>query len=123
MGGAGLGTLSVSTLHHPGPHPALVPLEAALCGCHSRPHLWVENGAAWWGRWLIHWAPYCPQADLSSLAEIENALVVFCMATYGEGDPTDNAQDFYDWLQEADADLSGVKYAVSLLSPPNPRAK
>lgn len=36
------------------------------------------------------------------------------MATYGEGDPTDNAQDFYDWLQETDMDLSGVKYAVSL---------
>lgn len=35
------------------------------------------------------------------------------MATYGEGDPTDNAQDFYDWLQEADADLSGLRYAVS----------
>ncbi|XP_029076443.1 NADPH--cytochrome P450 reductase isoform X1 [Monodon monoceros] len=50
--------------------------------------------------------------DLSSLSEIENALAVFCMATYGEGDPTDNAQDFYDWLQETDVDLSGVKYAV-----------
>lgn len=35
------------------------------------------------------------------------------MATYGEGDPTDNAQDFYDWLQEADADLSGLRFAVS----------
>lgn len=54
-----------------------------------------------------------PQADLSSLPEIEKALAVFCMATYGEGDPTDNAQDFYDWLQETDVDLSGVKYAVS----------
>lgn len=35
------------------------------------------------------------------------------MATYGEGDPTDNAQDFYDWLQETDVDLTGVKFAVS----------
>ncbi|XP_035136173.2 NADPH--cytochrome P450 reductase isoform X1 [Callithrix jacchus] len=51
-------------------------------------------------------------ADLSSLPEIENSLVVFCMATYGEGDPTDNAQDFYDWLQETDMDLSGVKFSV-----------
>lgn len=51
-------------------------------------------------------------ADLSRLTEIDNALAVFCMATYGEGDPTDNAQDFYDWLQETDTDLSGFKYAV-----------
>lgn len=36
------------------------------------------------------------------------------MATYGEGDPTDNAQDFYDWLQETDVDLTGVKFAVSV---------
>ncbi|XP_020861302.1 NADPH--cytochrome P450 reductase [Phascolarctos cinereus] len=54
-------------------------------------------------------------ADLSSLPEIDNALALFCMATYGEGDPTDNAQDFYDWLQETDADLSGVKFAVFAL--------
>nr|KAF6441920.1 cytochrome p450 oxidoreductase [Rousettus aegyptiacus] len=51
-------------------------------------------------------------ADLSHLPEIENSLTVFCMATYGEGDPTDNAQDFYDWLQETNVDLSGVKYAL-----------
>ncbi|XP_071481377.1 NADPH--cytochrome P450 reductase-like [Diadema antillarum] len=50
--------------------------------------------------------------DLSQLADIENSLVIFCMATYGEGDPTDNAQEFYDWLQEGNGDLTGVKYAV-----------
>lgn len=39
------------------------------------------------------------------------------MATYGEGDPTDNAQDFYDWLQENDDEnLSGLNYTVSLSS-------
>lgn len=35
------------------------------------------------------------------------------MATYGEGDPTDNAQDFYDLLQEGDLDLDGVNFAAS----------
>lgn len=57
----------------------------------------------------------CLQSDLSRLSEIDKSLAVFCMATYGEGDPTDNAQDFYDWLQEADADLSGLRFAVSAL--------
>lgn len=55
------------------------------------------------------------QAELSRLSEIENSLAIFCMATYGEGDPTDNAQDFYDWLQENDDEnLSGLNYTVSL---------
>uniref|UniRef100_U3F8N0 NADPH--cytochrome P450 reductase n=2 Tax=Micrurus TaxID=8634 RepID=U3F8N0_MICFL len=51
-------------------------------------------------------------SDLTHLSEIDKSLAVFCMATYGEGDPTDNAQDFYDWLQDTDAKLSGIKYAV-----------
>lgn len=56
------------------------------------------------------------QGELSRLSEIENSLAIFCMATYGEGDPTDNAQDFYDWLQENEEDLSGLNYTVSLCS-------
>lgn len=28
-------------------------------------------------------------------------LVMFCMATYGEGDPTDNAQAFHEWMVRA----------------------
>lgn len=57
------------------------------------------------------------QAELSRLSEIENSIAIFCMATYGEGDPTDNAQDLYDWLQENDGEsLSGIKYTVSLSS-------
>ncbi|XP_016088270.1 P450 (cytochrome) oxidoreductase b [Sinocyclocheilus grahami] len=54
-------------------------------------------------------------SELSRLTEIENSIAIFCLATYGEGDPTDNAQDFYDWLQEGDADFSGVKYTVFAL--------
>ena len=54
----------------------------------------------------------CEMEDLSRLTEIEKSLAIFCMATYGEGDPTDNAQEFFDWLQDGSADLTGVNYAV-----------
>ena len=40
-------------------------------------------------------------------------MAVFCLATYGEGDPTDNAMEFVDWLKNGDADLNGLNYAVS----------
>lgn len=36
------------------------------------------------------------------------------MATYGEGDPTDNAMEFYEWLKNGEPDLSGLNYAVSM---------
>ena len=35
------------------------------------------------------------------------------MATYGEGDPTDNAQELYENLQQGDLNLNGLKYAVN----------
>ena len=34
------------------------------------------------------------------------------MATYGEGDPTDNAQELYEQLQQGDLNLNGLNYAV-----------
>ena len=38
------------------------------------------------------------------------------MATYGEGDPTDNAQEFYNWLQNAnDVNLDGLRYTVRII--------
>ena len=49
---------------------------------------------------------------MSKLIEVPNALAVFIMATYGEGDPTDNAQEFYDFIHQDDCDLNGLKYAV-----------
>jgi len=51
-------------------------------------------------------------AELGAISEIENSLALFCMATYGEGDPTDNAQIMYDFLQEGECDLAGLNYAV-----------
>lgn len=50
--------------------------------------------------------------DLARLSEIPNAVVIFIVATYGEGDPTDNAQELYDFLQQGECDLQGVKYGV-----------
>ena len=39
-------------------------------------------------------------------------MAVFCLATYGEGDPTDNAQAFFDWLQEGGIEFNGKKEMV-----------
>ncbi|XP_046680657.1 NADPH--cytochrome P450 reductase isoform X2 [Homalodisca vitripennis] len=50
--------------------------------------------------------------ELINMKDIPNSLAVFCLATYGEGDPTDNAMDFYEWLQNGEADLTGLNYAV-----------
>jgi flavodoxin len=39
---------------------------------------------------------------------------IFLVATYGEGDPTDNARSCFDWLQDEgkEGDLDGMTYAV-----------
>ncbi|XP_006822355.1 NADPH--cytochrome P450 reductase-like [Saccoglossus kowalevskii] len=54
----------------------------------------------------------CEMEDLSKMGEIENSFAVFCMATYGEGDPTDNAQEFHEWLEDGTSELNDLKYAV-----------
>ena len=46
------------------------------------------------------------------MSEIPNSLAVFMLSTYGDGDPTDNAQELYDYLQQGQCDLNGLKYAV-----------
>lgn len=47
-------------------------------------------------------------------------LAIFLVATYGEGDPTDNAMAFAKWLKDADGEipasyLQGVNYFVFAL--------
>jgi len=46
----------------------------------------------------------------------EAKFVVLVFATYGEGEPTDNAKDFYEWIRSEDRgqdlNLSGVQYTV-----------
>jgi NADPH-ferrihemoprotein reductase len=55
----------------------------------------------------------CDMEELLQLKDIEKSLAVFCLATYGEGDPTDNAMEFYEWITNGDVDLTGLNYAVS----------
>lgn len=54
----------------------------------------------------------CDMEELLHLKDIPNSLAVFCLATYGEGDPTDNAMEFYEWITNGDADLTGLNYSV-----------
>ncbi|XP_055620902.1 NADPH--cytochrome P450 reductase isoform X1 [Toxorhynchites rutilus septentrionalis] len=54
----------------------------------------------------------CDMEELLSLKDIDKSLAVFCLATYGEGDPTDNCMEFYEWIQNNDVDFTGLNYAV-----------
>ncbi|EJW85832.1 FAD binding domain-containing protein, partial [Wuchereria bancrofti] len=50
--------------------------------------------------------------DFEKINEISDVLLVLFMATYGEGDPTDNAQEFYQHILNTDLNLTGVNFAV-----------
>ncbi|CAD5221670.1 unnamed protein product [Bursaphelenchus xylophilus] len=50
--------------------------------------------------------------ELCKITQIENPLLIACMATYGEGDPTDNAQGLFEYLNNNDPDFSGLHFAV-----------
>ena len=42
--------------------------------------------------------------DLEDEDETNGVIHVFLMATYGEGEPTDSAVEFYEWLIDDDCD-------------------
>lgn len=49
---------------------------------------------------------------LGSLQETPDfKFVIFLMATYGEGEPTDNANDFFEFL-DSEPEISGLKFAL-----------
>lgn len=50
--------------------------------------------------------------SITRISDIDKSLLVFCLATYGEGDPTDNSREFYEWLRRGESDLNGLNYAV-----------
>ncbi|RHZ43696.1 NADPH cytochrome P450 oxidoreductase family protein [Aspergillus thermomutatus] len=57
--------------------------------------------------------------DFSNLDSISNKFVVFILATYGEGEPTDNAVQFYEFItrddhtfSKPDPPLQNLKYAA-----------
>ena len=48
------------------------------------------------------------------MTTIDKHLALFCLATYGEGDPTDNAQEFYEWLRVDERDLKDLQVCIFL---------
>lgn len=51
--------------------------------------------------------------DYENFNEVPNdVLVVFLLATYGEGEPTDDAVEFFDYLDNEADDLSNIKFCV-----------
>ena len=67
-------------------------------------------------------AEMCDFEDFDSEDMMKSKLAIFLMATYGEGEPTDNAHKFYNWIKPEDkkeqcehaniGDLNELEYGV-----------
>lgn len=80
----------------------------------------AKEGARYGLKGIVADPEECDMDDLTAIKALEDdlegpTLAVFMMATYGEGDPTDNAQEFYDWLKGGSGDVEGLNYAVFAL--------
>ena len=72
----------------------------------------AKEGTRYGMRGIVADPEECDMEDLTKIKALEGelegpTLAVFMMATYGEGDPTDNAQEFFDWLKAGDCDFEG----------------
>jgi len=77
-----------------------------------------------WAQWLTRWVgvvcpvPYgVPQEDLKNFPK--DKFVVFVVATYGEGEPTDNAQEAYQLYHDQEHDpgcLANINFMVDTAS-------
>ena len=47
--------------------------------------------------------------------EIPNSVVIFVVATYGEGDPTDNALPLFEWMKEEQVQIYIIGIKVSAI--------
>eukprot|EP00762_Andalucia_godoyi_P000170 ANDGO_02444.mRNA.1 NADPH--cytochrome P450 reductase len=67
-----------------------------------------KEGERWGFRCVVH---DLFQYDRDALPS--ESMVVLCVASYGEGEPTDNAQAFYEWIMSSEAArLDGVRFTV-----------
>ena len=50
--------------------------------------------------------------DPESITDLNETLMIFVLSTYGEGDPSDNATSFCNWLSHTSDGLENIQYAA-----------